>query len=325
MAKTALDSLSLKGLTSRNPLMRRCLERAALVAATDMPVLIVGDTGTGKTLLARAIHNSSPRQGSGSFIAVNVSAISDSLVESELFGHEKGAFTGAIGQVRGRFELADRGTLFLDEIADMSIVNQAKVLRAVETGEFERLGSETSLRSDARMIAATHKPLGELVAAGLFREDLLHRLSGLVLRVPSLSERREDLPGLVASEVKSCAEAMKRKITAIHPEALAKLTTHSWPGNLRELHRVIQRALLFSEGEALMPDVIDFSDDIRIRPAVTPGAEAALTPGDDLSLAGAEKRHIQKVLALADSKTQAAKQLGISRTTLDRKIEEYHL
>ena len=206
--------------------------RATKVAQTDIPVFIQGETGTGKTLLAQALHNSSKRKNK-EFISFNVSALSESLLESHLFGHEKGAFTGAVGQVKGKFELADNGSLFLDEIADMSLTAQSKILRAIEYGEFSRLGSEKVIYADARIISATHKSLKELVSEGLFREDLYQRLSGLTLHVPALRQRREDLPAIIANEVKTCAEEMEKVISSLHPDAFEKLMDYGWPGNLR--------------------------------------------------------------------------------------------
>ena len=214
--------LSIDELTSKSPIMLRTLDRALKVAPTNIPVFIQGETGTGKTLLAQALHNSSKR-AVHDFVSFNASALSETLLESHLFGHEKGAFTGAVSQVKGKFELADQGTLFLDEIADMSLSAQAKILRAIEYGEFARLGSEKILHSDVRVISATHKNLVKLSKEEKFREDLYHRLNGLTLYVPALRERREDLPAMIANEVRSCAADIGKKINSIHPDAFEKL------------------------------------------------------------------------------------------------------
>src|SRR5215468_8687622 len=193
MPSNPLSHLLVEDLFTQNEAMERCLRLAALAAESDVPVLILGETGTGKTLLAQAIHNSSARSGN-KFISFNASAMSDTLLESQLFGHERGAFTGAQKTVKGKFELADTGTLFLDEIADMSPLAQAKILRAVEYGEFERLGGERMLHSDVRIIAATNRSLRQLIKEGNFREDLYQRLNGVTLHIPPLRERLEELP-----------------------------------------------------------------------------------------------------------------------------------
>ena len=311
-------NLEIRELSSQSPLMQRCLERAARVAKTDMSVFIQGETGTGKTLLAQALHNSSHRSPQ-EFISFNVSALSENLLESHLFGHEKGAFTGAVGQVKGKFELADNGTLFLDEIADMSLTAQAKILRAIEYGEFSRLGSEKVIRADARIISATHKPLRKMSAEGEFREDLYQRLNGLTLYVPALRERREDLPAMIANEIRNSAAAMEKEIYSIHPDALEKLMEYSWPGNLRELHRVLQVAVLFTDGDALLESSIDLDESENVEAGVVVDDDHS----GDLSLEAAVSRHVKKVYDLTNhNKRQTAKILGVSRSTLDRKLEE---
>src|SRR6266478_5177278 len=243
MPSKPLTSLTVEALYTQNDEMERCLKLAALAAESDVPVLILGETGTGKTLLAQAIHNSSARARNG-FISFNASAMSDTLLESQLFGHERGAFTGAQKSVKGKFELADSGTLFLDEIADMSPLAQAKVLRAVEYGEFERLGSERMLHANARIISATNTSLRERIRQGRFREDLYHRLAGLILLIPPLRERFEDLPGLIAAELDAQARAARKNLTAIHATAMELLLHYHWPGNLRELHHTIRTVVL---------------------------------------------------------------------------------
>ena len=320
-------------LTSNDSAMQRCLALAAEVAKSDLPILLLGESGTGKTLLAHAIHNSSLRN-SGPFVSFNASAMSDTLLESQLFGHEKGSFTGASALHRGWFEVADDGTLFFDEIADMSALAQAKVLRAVEYGEFERLGSETSLHSDVRIISATNKSLRRLSREGVFREDLYHRLNGITLLVPPLRKREEDLPGLIAAEFQSVAAAYKKDISGIDPEAYQRLLAYSWPGNLRELHRVVQTAVLFAKESAIQPcDVVfdedEFDEELAEVPSMgsaSPQAEGGRpddTVDGDLSLETATLRHISRVLKLCgDNKRKTARVLGISRGRLDRHLDK---
>ena len=205
-----LSSLKVEDLRTTNAGMTRCISLAKLAAKSDVPIVLLGETGTGKTLLAQAIHNSSAR-AEGPFISFNASAMSDTLLESQLFGHEKGAFTGAQQAVKGKFELANAGTIFLDEISDMSPLAQVKILRVLEYGEFERLGSERMLETDARIICATNVSLRDRVRQGKFREDLYHRLNGLTILIPALRDRREELPGLIANELKASALRLGKK------------------------------------------------------------------------------------------------------------------
>src|SRR5881409_4151354 len=239
-----LTSLKVEDLRTTNAGMTRCISLAKLAANSDVPVVLLGETGTGKTLLAHAIHNSSARAGRP-FIAFNASAISDTLLESQLFGHERGAFTGAQQSIKGKFELADGGTLFLDEISEMSSDLQVKILRVLEYGEFERLGSERMLSSNARIICASNCSLRDRVRQGKFREDLYQRLNGLTLLIPPLRERLEELPVLIATELKAAALKEGKDIAAIHPEAMEKLLNHQWPGNLRELSHTERTMTLF--------------------------------------------------------------------------------
>src|SRR3954463_12855018 len=218
----AHSNLRVEDLTTVNGAMARCLRLAALAAKSDVPVVLLGETGTGKTLLAHAIHNSSTRAAKP-FISFNASAISDTLLESQLFGHERGAFTGAQQTVKGKFELAHDGTIFLDEISEMSPLAQVKILRVLEYGEFERLGSEQMLKSNARILCASNCSLRERVRQGKFREDLFQRLNGLTLLIPPLRERLQELPALIAAELKAAGMKEGKNITAIHPEAMEKL------------------------------------------------------------------------------------------------------
>ena len=319
-------NLRLENLTSTNEKMARCLKLAALAAESDVPVLILGETGTGKTLLGRAIHNSSQRAGAP-FISFNASAMSDTLLESQLFGHERGAFTGAVGTLKGKFELADKGTLFLDELADMSQLAQAKILRAVEYGEFERLGSERMLRANAHVISATNCSLRDKIREGKFRLDLFHRLSGLTLVIPALRDRADELPALIAMELKASAAAATKKITAIHPEAMKMLMAHEWRGNLRELKHMVRTMALFCQGQVILPEHVvfppdldfdqpDATDRIRCEPAPENGRPA-------LTLASAVRHHIRSVYEQnSRNQRRTAKHLGISRATLARHLQK---
>ncbi len=333
MELTTISTLTLDSLTSNSPDMQRCLALAREAAKSNLPILLQGETGTGKTLLSQAIHNSSLR-ASGKFISFNASAMTDTLLESQLFGHEKGAFTGATTQMRGKFEIADEGTLFFDEIADMSPLAQAKILRAVEYGEFERLGAEQTRYANVRIISATNQSLRELASTGRFRHDLYHRLNGLTLIIPPLRRRKDDLPILIANEIKMCEENSHKTISSIHPEAFEKLMNYSWPGNLRELHRVIQAVVLFAENSVIMPDNILLDEDVDILPTgnstatafsfnqaqVNPQTESGL---DDLSLDSVVKRHLLFVYNLTGkNKRKTARALKISRSTLDRKLSD---
>jgi transcriptional regulator with PAS, ATPase and Fis domain len=327
MAAPVLSQLRLESLTSQNEAMQRCLKLAALAATSDIPILILGRTGTGKTLLAQAIHNSSKR-AAGPFVSFNASAMSETLLESQLFGHERGAFTGAQQAHRGKFELANGGTIFFDEIADMSPLAQAKTLRAIEYGEFERVGGERMLRSDARIISATNCSLRERIRDGKFREDLYHRLDGLVLVIPSLRERREDLPSLIALELKAAAAAAGKRITSIHPAAMEKLLRHDWPGNLRELHHTMRSVALFCEGKVVQPEHVAFEQDLppdgsSPEEAPVPVASRQHENGSDgdLSLHAAVREHVRRVYRLAgQNQRRAARMLGISRGRLARHL-----
>ncbi|HEY1582524.1 MAG TPA: sigma-54 dependent transcriptional regulator [Chthoniobacterales bacterium] len=324
----ALSRLRVEDLATANDAMKRCLRLAALAAKSDVPVVLLGETGTGKTLLAHAIHNSSARAAK-SFVAFNASAMSDTLIESQLFGHERGAFTGAQQTVKGKFELANEGTLFLDEIADMSPLAQVKILRVLEYGEFERLGSEQMLHSDARIVCATNCSLLDQVRQGKFREDLYHRLNGLTLLIPPLRERMEELPALIATELKASAANEGKKITAIHPRAMDKLVAYPWPGNLRELNHTVRTMTLFCEGRVILPEHVIFSPDL-----ISPARASATEPESetkpsldgetavrDLSLSSAVARHVRFVYDQAGgNQRRTARLLGISRATLARHL-----
>lgn len=297
--------------------MQACLERARMAAKTDLPILILGESGTGKTILARAIHNSSARQARP-FVAFNAAALSETLLDSQLFGHERGAFTGAQNRVKGKFELANTGTLFLDEVGDLSPSAQSKILRAVESGEFERLGSETLQRADVRLISATNHPLSAAAGRNGFREDLFYRIAGITLTVPSLRERPHDLPTLLVNEIARASQRHGTSIVGLDREAANRLLTYGWPGNLRELSKVVQAAVALTTGEVIGVEQLLMAGEAH---AATPATRPA--PTSDRSLRQAVHRHIARVLdEVGGNKRRAARELGVSRATLERKLQE---
>jgi transcriptional regulator with PAS, ATPase and Fis domain len=326
------SSLKVEDLTTTNEAMARCLRLAALAAKSDVPVVLLGETGTGKTLLAHAIHNSSARAAQA-FVSFNASAMSDTLLESQLFGHERGAFTGAQQAVKGKFELANSGSLFLDEISEMSPLAQVKILRVLEYGEFERLGSERMLKCDVRIICATNCSLRERVSEEKFREDLYHRLNGLTLLIPPLRQRLEELPALIAAELKASAVREGKTITAIHPEAMERLLAYPWPGNLRELSHSVRTMTLFCDGPVILPEHVVFSPDLAsMQPKAPVKSAAGNSTGDnndsashDLTLASAVGRHVSLVYEQTSrNQRRTAKLLGISRATLARHLRKLH-
>jgi transcriptional regulator with PAS, ATPase and Fis domain len=316
---------TLDDFQSADPAMQRCLELARVAARTDLPLLILGETGSGKSLLARAIHNSSAR-AKAPFVSFNAAALSDTLLDSQLFGHEKGAFTGAHRQVRGKFEAAHHGTLFIDEIADMTPAGQAKILRAVEYGEFERLGSEQLHVADVRLISATHWPLRQFLERDRLRRDLFYRVSGLTLTIPPLRDRAGDLRSLIAAEILWAGRKQGKTITGLDREAWERLSAYPWPGNLRELNRVIRAAVALSPGDIIPADalLLDAGNADLLARSADPGQATAAAPapaGHDLTLQAAERHHIRHVLEMMEgNKRRAARALGVSRSTLDRKL-----
>jgi transcriptional regulator with PAS, ATPase and Fis domain len=310
---------------SADPPMMRCLELARVAAQTELPILILGESGAGKTLLARAIHNSSTR-AKNPFIAFNAAALSDTLLDSQLFGHERGAFTGAQNTVKGKFELAHNGTLFIDEIADMSSSAQSKILRAVEYGEFERLGSDSLRKADVRLISATHLPLHQLIGTGAFRRDLFYRISGITVIIPPLRARPRDLPLLIAAEIAAASRRLKKEIKGLDALATERLVSYTWPGNLRELSRVIHTAVALSRNEIIPAEAFLFEESFSAftadrGPALVAAATSPAKTEDQDTLKSVERQHILRILErVSGNKRRAARVLGISRSTLDRKL-----
>jgi DNA-binding NtrC family response regulator len=288
------------------------------VAASHACVLISGESGAGKEVVARAIHRHSDRKGL--FLPVNCSAIVETLLENELFGHEKGSYTGAVDSQPGRFELARDGTLFLDEIGDLSLALQAKLLRVLQDGDFERVGGRQTLRSNARIIAATHRELNAMVAQGAFREDLYYRLNVVSLHLPPLRARPEDLPALVEHLLGRITRQLNKPIAGISEAAWRGLSTYPWPGNVRELENVLTRAVVLARGDTLTPELLVLAPASPASRPPTPASEPLL------SLAQLEARHVARVLDETRwNKGRACAILGISRPALERKLRKYAL
>ncbi len=299
---------------SHNPRMRSILALAEQTAATDSRVLITGESGTGKELLARLIHRLSLRRDRG-FFPVNCAALSESLLESELFGHERGAFTGAVSTRRGIFEVASDGTLFLDEIASTSGAFQAKLLRAVETGEFARVGAAQALRTHARLIAATNSDLQQAVEAGRFRADLFYRLRVVHFHLPPLRERPEDIPRLAEHLLQLHAARLNKPVASVSDEGLLALVRYRWPGNVRELDNVLERAVIVAREERVTP---------RDFPVELSGPTPVAPPGVPRVIEAMERALIERALVEAGwNKSRAARRLGIGRRTLYSKAERY--
>jgi two-component system response regulator AtoC len=296
-----------QGLVTEDPAMKEVLATVGRVAASDIPVLIQGESGTGKELVARAIHERSPRAGLP-FLAINCAAVPESLLESELFGHEKGSFTGAVARKPGLFELADRGVLLLDEVGEAPLSVQVKLLRVLETKEFLRVGGTRPVRSDVRIVSATNRNLKEDMQGGRFREDLYYRLNGVTLQLPALRDRREDIPLLARHFVDRFA--VKKKLSS---KTIDMLKTYSWPGNVRELSMAIQRAVVLSAGETIEPD--DLPLDLRTPDWKAPAVRTELT------LAEMEREYIATVLEQHQGhRGKTAKALGIDPKTLYNKL-----
>ncbi|MEO6774222.1 MAG: sigma-54 dependent transcriptional regulator [Kofleriaceae bacterium] len=306
-------------ILGKSPSIREIWKQIGAVSTTRAPVLISGESGTGKELVARAIHNASFSEDRP-FVAVSCTALAPGVLESELFGHVKGAFTGAIGDRPGRFELAGRGTLFLDEIGEIPLELQAKLLRVLQERTFERVGDSRTHTLEARIVAASHRDLAQMVTKGTFREDLFYRLRVVELHLPPLRERAGDIGVLVEGLLAKIAADLDKPIRYVTPSALAMLTSYAWPGNVRELENTLTRAVVLAKTDVLDETLL------RLGRAAVPGAEPS-DGGEELStLRELERRHITKVLASTEwNKRRACAILDISRPTLDRKIEEYGL
>ncbi len=313
----------LDGLVGRSTVMRDLFHLLEIVAGTSSTVLITGETGTGKELAAKAIHHNSARR-SQRFVAINCSAIPETLLEAELFGHVRGAFTGAVANRQGRFEQAHKGTLFLDEVGTMSPALQAKLLRVLQEREFERVGDSHPVKVDVRIIAATHSDLAKMVSEGTFREDLFYRLNVIPVKLPALRERRDDIPLLVQHFLQKLNADLGRPPSTMSQEALRRMMAYHWPGNVRQLENVVERALAFSQGRPQI-DVPDLAPDMR-SPEPAAAAAEVWFPDDGLEfegyISGVELSLIKQSLERTHgNKRQAAKLLKLKRTTLIEKLK----
>jgi transcriptional regulator with PAS, ATPase and Fis domain len=312
LAETAAS----KQFVATSTAMREVLEMAGRVAPLDTTVLVCGESGTGKEFIVRLIHDHSERAASP-FVSVNCAALPENLLESELFGHVRGAFTGAVREKPGLFEVATSGTLFLDEIGEMALTMQAKLLRAIQHGEIRRVGGERTTRVNPRVIAATNRDLLAAVAAGTFREDLYYRLGAFVITVPPLRDRREEIPTLVHQFLRTASKKMKKEVRGVSAEAMALLMNYHWPGNVRELENAIQRAVILARGPSVT--VRELPPELRL-PA------QAGAPSDSLDLEQHERSVIERALErFGGNRQRAAKALNISTVTLWRRMKRYGL
>jgi formate hydrogenlyase transcriptional activator len=299
------------------------LKQVETVAPTDSPILICGETGTGKELIARAIHNLSARR-ERTLVKLNCAAIPTGLLESELFGHEKGAFTGAIAQRVGRFELAHKGTLLLDEVGEIPLELQPKLLRVLQEQEFERLGSSRTIRTDVRLITATNCDLRQMVAEKKFRSDLYYRLNVFPIKVPPLRERAEDIPLLVSYFAQKHARRMNKRLETIPTDALQELCQYTWPGNVRELENIIERAVILSPGPELRSALPELSSQAAVIPAEPADKHTHLEVAENMRLEDAERAHILRALRdtnwIIGGARGAASKLGLNRSTLRSKM-----
>jgi len=304
-----------RDMVSKNPGMHKVFDLARSAARSQSTILILGESGTGKELLARAVHAESPRQ-QAPFVAVSCAALTETLLESELFGHERGAFTGAVARRKGKFESAHNGTLFLDEIGDITAKLQLDLLRVLEDRRFFRVGGSEPVEVDVRIIAATNRDLRKAVDDGSFREDLFYRLNVIPITLPPLRDRREDIPLLVTHFLEHLTIETDRRIEGVSAEALALLMKYDWPGNVRELRNILERGLVVAKGQLIQPDDLGLSA----------SASRQDTFDTSLTLEEVERRHITAVLQAAGGNvTQAARTLDIDRVTLYNKIKKYGL
>jgi transcriptional regulator with PAS, ATPase and Fis domain len=313
-------------LVAASPAMQRALAQAERAAAGRSTLLLVGETGTGKEQVARRVHLSSPR-AKGPFVALNCGALPEGLLESELFGHEKGAFTGADRQRLGRFELADGGTIFLDEIGELPPAAQVKLLRVLQEHEVVRVGGREPIAVDVRVIAATHRDLAAEVRAGRFREDLFFRVHVVPIRLPPLRERPEDVEPMVRSFLERSARELGRPARAITAAALARLRAHPWPGNVRELENLVERLLVLGDEGPITPEELDdLLPDVSAAPPASAAESGAEAAGDDLSLWDREQRLLRDALERAgQNQSRAARLLKISREQLRTRMKRYGL
>ncbi len=310
-------------LVGSSPALIDAFKTVGRVAGSDATVLVTGESGTGKELVARALHSASGRAG-GPFVAVNCAAIPEDLLESELFGHERGAFTGAIARKVGRFERANGGTLFLDEIGDMSLVLQAKILRALQEREIERLGGQERIRLDVRVVAATHRDLPSLIASGDFREDLFYRLAVVKLHLPALRDRPGDVRALALHYAARFAAEHGRALRGIAGEAMRSLEAHAWPGNVRELRNVLERAVLLAPGDVLQVDHLQLGAAAAPVTGAAGGADPLPGYSAGMTMAQVEALHIGQVLSQVDGHFgRAAEILDMHRNTVSRKAIQY--
>lgn len=312
------DRFDFSRLVGKSPRMKELVDTLSLVAPSDATVLILGESGTGKEVVANAVHQNSLR-AQQPFIKVSCAALPETLLESELFGHEKGAFTGAVARREGRFQLAHRGTIFLDEVGEMSMTTQTKLLRAIYEREFTPLGGTRTVKVDVRVIAATNRDLLKDVQEGRFREDLFYRLNVIPITLPPLRERKEDVPELAMHFFTIYGRKNKKELKNISPKTMDLLCRYDWPGNIRELENCVERAVIMARQEIIVPE--DLPINIRVDLPAEEG-ELRLFPG--ISLAAMEKALILKTLQDADdNRTRAADILGINRRTLQNKLKEY--
>jgi len=317
------ERVEFAGMIGRSAVMQEVFDLIRRLAPHVRTALVYGETGTGKELVARALHNCGPRKAKR-FVAVNCSAVVETLFESELFGHVRGAFTGATDHKAGLFETADGGTLFLDEIGELPVALQAKLLRVLESGEVQRVGSLQPVQTDVRVVCATNRDLGEAAAAGRFRSDLLYRLNVVQLALPALRDRREDIPYLAAAFIKEFGQRFGKTISGLALPAARWLGDASWPGNIRQLRNVLERACILADGPILTEQAIGVS----LRQSPAHGLRTATDDGDEShqALASLERQHIMKVVAeTGGNKARAARQLGLSRRALYRRLERYGL